>query len=404
MSGCGQAPESTDWWAQTPAGDAAAESGFDASVEASGPDAFGPDASDDAPAADAPQDQTSEPQPPPVPEYSFVVFADTQFATASCTSGVSERLAVPEAILELAPTFMLEAGDLMDHGYEDGAYAQYESCYEGVLGSVPLFPGSGNHDMGSGAIQDFKTFLEKQLQITNAASYGPSYGSDFEIAYEDDPTQYSEDPSNPGDNSDVPSGFSFKTFYAFKYANAYFLSFEQGTRWWSNTPKSWVEKHLQIARQDPEIEHVFVTMHHPMYSSTMAESDSGECYGPVRGYYEALFRQYDVTMVFAGHAHLYDRFYVPDDGHATRQIPSPTTYPHDGEGIHYVVTGGGGGPLNGCAAEKQESSYDFGQGRRCDYHVTQVRVKGGRLDVSIVGVSGSASSHTSEVWESFTIE
>jgi hypothetical protein len=33
-----------------------------------------------------------------------------------------------------------------------------------------------------------------------------------------------------------------------------------------------------------------------------------------------------------------------------------------------------------------------------------VRVKGGRLDVNIVGVSGSASSHTSEVWESFTIE
>jgi len=396
---CGQAPESPDWWAEKPDAQAPADAAVDVFQNTdAGPEA---DAPDDGPAPDVAQDQSIEPPPP---EYSFVVFADTQFATSSCTSGVTERLAVPEVILELAPTFLLEAGDLMDHGYEDGAYAKYESCYEGLLSNVPLFPASGNHDMGSGAILDFKTFLERQLQVTNPAAYGPSYADDFTLAYEDDPTDYSQDPGNPGSTDDVPSGFSFKTFYAFKYANAYFLAFEQGTRWWSNTPRSWVEKHLQAARQDPEVEHVFVFMHHPMYSSTMAETDDGECYGPVRGYYEALFRQYDVTMVFSGHAHLYDRFYVPDDGHATRQTPPPTAFPHDGQGIHYIVTGGGGGPLNGCAPEKQESSYDFAQGRRCDYHVTQVLVKGGRLDVNVVGVSGSATDHTSEVWETFTVE
>ena len=40
--------------------------------------------------------------------------------------------------------------------------------------------------------------------------------------------------------------------------------------------------------------------------------------------------------------------YVPDDGSPTNQSP-PDTYPHDGNGAHYIVTGGGGGPLPGTA-------------------------------------------------------
>jgi hypothetical protein len=206
----------------------------------------------------------------------------------------------------------------------------------------------------------------------------------------------------------VPSGFSFKTFYAFKFKNSYFLSFEQGTRWWSDTPKSWVEKHLKAAQADPEIKNVFVYMHHPMYSSTMADTGTGEAYGPVRGYYQALFRKYDVTMVFSGHAHVYDRFYVPDDDSPSRSTPSKKTFPHDGKGVHYIVTGGGGGPLpNGCnppPGEAKDVSYDFGQARGCGYHVTHVTVKDSKLDVEIVGIDGAESAYTTKIWDSFSVE
>lgn len=343
---------------------------------------------------------------PPI-EFSFVDFADNQFATTSCTSGVPERLAVPQAIAKLAPTFVIESGDLMDHGYEDGAYGKLVSCYDAMLTKIPFFPVVGNHDCGNGGILKFRAFLEHQLTTRNKDVWGPGYESAFEIAYGDDPNSYSTDPGNPGSKTDVPSGFSFKTYYAFKHRNAYFIGFEIGTRWWSNTPRSWLEKHLKAARADATVKHVFVYMHHPMYSSTMEEtSSSGECIQPVRTYYEALFRQYDVTMVFSGHAHVYDRFYVPDDGSASRSAPPKTSYPHDGKGIHYIVSGGGGGPLPGTCppAEKQQFSFDFGQARGCGYHVTHVKVHDATLTVDIVGVEGSETSYTTKVWDSFTVE
>jgi len=350
-----------------------------------------------------PTDTTSPPDSAPQPTYSFVVFGDNQFATNSCTSGVPERLAVPRVVLDLAPGFVLHTGDLMDHGYETGAYAKFVSCYSAMLAKHPFFPTMGNHDAGSGGIWNYKTYLEDQLQQANPKAFGSSYQGAFTLSYNDDSTSYSTSFSSPSHTDVVPSGVSFKTFYAFRHQNAYFISFEQGTRWWANTPKSWVEKHLKQAHADPTIEHIFVYLHHPLYSTTMSEQSSGECIQPVRKHYEALLRKYDATMVFSGHAHLYDRFYVPDDGSKTRQDPPPKTYPHDGKGIHYLVTGGGGGALNSCGL-KQELSYDYSQERACVHHVTRVQVKGKQLTVSIVKVKGSSTSYTKQVIDSFTVQ
>jgi len=340
----------------------------------------------------------------PVKSFSFVVFGDNQFATTSCTSGVPERLALPKVVVDLKPTFVVHTGDLMDHGYESGAYAKLASCYSGMLAKHPFFPTMGNHDAGSGGVLKYKSYLEGQLKTVNAKVWGSGYSGAFPRFYNDDPTTYSTSFSSPTLTSVVPSGVSFKTFYAYRHENAYFISFEQGTRWWTNTPKTWVEKHLKLAHADPTIQHIFVHMHHPFYSTTMSELDSaGECIQPVRKHYEAMFRKYDVTMVFSGHAHLYDRFYVPDDGSKTRADPPPKTYPHDGTGIHYIVTGGGGGGLNGCGLKK-ELSYDFSQKRACVYHVTRVVVKGKQLTVSIVQVKGSSTSYTAPVIDSFTVQ
>ena len=358
---------------------------------------------------DAPEDIREEEEivePPPV--YSFIVYGDNQFATSSCTSGVPERMAIPEAILELDPTFILHTGDLMDHAYDDGAYDAFVGCYSGMLAAIPFFPTMGNHDAGSGGIWNYKAFVEDLLYVDNPAAYGADYDADFEIWYEDDPTEYSTDFDYPTHRDILPSGVCFKTNYAFKYANAYFISFEIGTRWWTNTPTTWVETHLDRARSDPSVRHVIATMHHPMYSTTMAEAGDGDCLEPVRRHYEDLFRLYDVTLVFSGHAHVYDRFLVPDDGSASRARPSPGEYEHDGEGVHYIVTGGGGGPLpNNCSpppGERDEVSYDYSQQRGCGYHVTLVEVDGDALQLSIIGVQGSASDFTTSVWDTFTIQ
>ncbi len=360
----------------------------------------------DTAAHDTAQGETGDSVPEAGP-WSFVVFGDNQFATTSCTSGTPEREAVPELVLSLAPDLVLHTGDLMDHGYEDGAYAWLEHCYAEMFAAQPFFPTSGNHDHSSGGLYNYEPYLERQLFETNPWLWGDDWVGDLEHFYEDDPQQYSEDFSAPSHQDDVPSGVSYETFYAVKVRDAYIISFEQGTRWWSNTPRSWLEEHLAMARADSSVRHVFVIMHHPMYSTTMAESGDGESVGPVRGYYEELFRAYDVTLVFSGHAHVYEHFSVPDDGSATRRDGSAASYEHDGSAVHYVVTGGGGGGLPGCdpmADPREEHSASYVQGRRCGHHVTRVQVDGSRLAVEIVGVEGGSGAWTSSTWESWELK
>lgn len=361
--------------------------------------------STDGPRTDGPKPDGSKPKTDAAagPSFSFAVFGDNQFATTSCTSGTTERLAVPKAILAAAPTLVLHTGDLMDHGYETGAYAKLVSCYSGMLAKLPFFPTAGNHDLGSDGVYKYRTYLETQLLTRNPQVWGTGYKSAFTVSYKDDTTAYSESFSSPKYTSIVPSGVSFKTFYAVKFKNAYFISFEQGTRWWMNTPKTWLEKHLKAARADSSIQHVFVYLHHPLYSTTMDESSSGESVGPVRTQYEPLFRQYDVTAVFSGHAHLYEHFHVPDSGATTRSSTPPSSYTHDGKSVHYIVTGGGGGGLNGCGL-KQEKSYNYSQKRGCFYHFTRVQVAGKKLTVSIVKVTGSDTKYTTQVFDSFTLQ
>jgi hypothetical protein len=369
-------------------------------------DADGDAAADDGAPLDDAADVEAEADAPPVPRFSFVVIADSQFATESCTSGVSERTAIPEVIRELSPHFVLEAGDLMDHGYDAGAYDQFESCNAAFIHAVPFFPTMGNHDAGSGGILDYKAYLERRLFADNAAAWPGDYASDFTQWYEDDPNTYSTDFGAPTHRDIVPSGVSFETFYAFRYRNAYFVSLEVGTRYWSNTPTTWLDQHLAEAQADPTIEHVFVFLHHPIYSTTMLDDSSGECTGPVREAYAPYFHDRDVTMVFSGHAHVYDRFFVPDDGRRTADAP-PSTYPHDGNGVHYIVTGGAGGPLPTCSPMPSADGvvgWDYSQARFCGYHVTHVDVDGPRLVVRVLGVDGSAADHTTTEWETFTIE
>ena len=346
-----------------------------------------------------------EDEPEPV-AFGFAITGDNQFATSNCTSGTSERRAVPVLISELDVDFVLHVGDLMDHGYEAGAYEHYEDCWSATLSVLPFFPTVGNHDCGRGAINDYKVYLERQLFVTNPAVYGGDYDTDFAIAYEDDPTEYSTDFDDPSDRSVVPSGVSWETFYAFRFANSYFISMEQGTRWWANTPKTWLEDHLERASSDSTIDHIFVYLHHPLYSSTMAETSDGECVGPVRRHYEEFFQSYDVTIVFSGHAHLYDHHYVPDDGAPTRDR-GDTTYPNDGDAVQYIVTGGAGGGLNPCNPIDRGhvgESWDFYQNRVCAHHVTEVRVDDHRVTVRVHTVEGDHDDYRTEIFDELVLE
>jgi predicted MPP superfamily phosphohydrolase len=328
--------------------------------------------------------------------FSFVVFGDNQCAINSATSGVPQRQALPLVVRDLKPTFILHTGDIMDHGWEPTAYARFREYYRPMLAVAPFFPTLGNHDAARKGWEHYKVFLKEQLLTVNP-QVAPDFARECRVFLDDDPTVY---PSKPGDptgttnRKDIPSGFTKKTYYAFRYRNLYVVSLEQGTRWWTNTPRPWLERHLKQASEDKTVEHIVVIMHHPVYSTTMRETPpnpekpgSGECTGPVREYYEPLFRKYGVQLVFSGHAHLYDRFVVPNGKSET----------------HYIVTGGGGGPLNGGGRQKDVPGVAFSKARVCDYHVVRVEVDGPQLAVSCILIQGNAQAPSSKVFEQFKI-
>jgi hypothetical protein len=343
---------------------------------------------------------------PPV-VYSFVAMSDTQPPTTSCEiPGNPDMLAIPQAVLSLKPDFVIDMGDLMDHGGEKGAYDAFKSCYGDILLKVPFFPTMGNHDEDWGmGFTPYTKYLEEQLGKQNQSLVGVLYPRRFPLWYKDDPTKYSTDIDKPTMKNIVPSGFSWKTFYAFKYQNAYFLSFELMLPFFTDTPIPWVEKHLKAARADPTVEHIFVYLHYPLYISSADETDPDVGLYAVRKWYEALFRKYDVTMVLSGHAHMYSHAYVPDDGHATRTKRPPPVYTHDGKAIHYVVAGGSSWTINPLPDEyTDQKSYKYIQARGTGNHVVNVSVEGKKLTVHVISVRGDATTTKTSTLDRFVIE
>ena len=148
-----------------------------------------------------------------------------------------------------------------------------------------------------------------------------------------------------------------------------------------------------------------VLLHHPIYSTTMNDGGSGEATGPVRSAYEPIFKETaKLRLVFSGHAHLYDRIYVPWDGSYTQTTTPPPHYSL-GAGIHYIVTGGAGGTMN-CSTPvpSDQPGIHYSQVCRCGNHFTKVTVTGSKIEVEAIGVNGSASSYQKTVWDRFPLD
>jgi hypothetical protein len=340
-----------------------------------------------------------------------VVLGDTHIVVplpgAPAPSFINAAPGLPRAIMDLdpAPAFLLHTGDLVGKGYRTGAYEHFEASYRELLDRFPLFPCAGNHDLYSvvdaagnklvGGMA-FKAYLQRQLLEANRRAAGEAFQEDFELAY-------GENDSSSADQEPPPDGPGFETYYAFRHANAYFISLEVGQHNWRHTPVAWLESQLRLARSDASIDHVFVFLHSPLYSSVMGDwSDmntpvKGYVTGKVREAYEQALRDHDVTMVFSGHAHLYERFLVPRSGQ-----PAATSSPAPLEPVtHYLVTGGGGGGnLFDCSNPVvNNQSKKFLQRRRCARHFLHVQVEGKNITVTVTEVWGwnAEAPHTRSI-------
>jgi hypothetical protein len=84
---------------------------------------------------------------------------------------------------------------------------------------------------------------------------------------------------------------------------------------------NWLLSELMADSADPAIRHIFVFDHEPPYTTSNGHASNTN----VRTYLCPLFERFNVAIEFSGHNHAYEHSLV--------------------NGVHYIMTGGGGAPL-----------------------------------------------------------
>jgi hypothetical protein len=229
--------------------------------------------------------------------YRFVAYGDTR-------SFPADHAAVVRSILPSEPDFALHVGDFVNSGR---IYAEWEPQYftpaAPLLKNVPLFPVLGNHEFGGTERIWYYDFFS--VPDNGLSGYG-------------------------------------EHFYAFTYGCARFIGLsacEGGCDpFTSGTPQyAWLVGQLT----SPEFINAkwrFVWMHNPPYTATARDNAVDQA---LRAELVPLFEQYGVDVVFSGDDHFYR--------HSLRN------------GIHYIITGGGGAPLHDVGTQVAGATLVYGE-------------------------------------------
>jgi hypothetical protein len=257
--------------------------------------------------------------------FSFVVYGDTRY-------GMESHRRVVQRVAQEVPDFVLGTGDMVDEGFRQEEWQQYFDVENPLLRDNVYFPAVGNHDrQGRGRTAD-------------------SYRAYFSV------------PENGGET---------ERYYAFTYATSRFLVLDSNEYSFALTDQtSWLERELISARQDPAIRHIFVVMHHPPFSISLHGGNRD-----LRERWTPLFEQYQVTAVFSGHDHVYERA--------------------EHNGVRYFVSGGGGAPLYPRRPKSDPIDVEAVKKFERVFHYLRVTITGTRLEVTGIRADGTTIETTS---------
>ncbi len=241
-------------------------------------------------------------------------------------TNVSNHRRLVARVRREVPDFILDTGDLVDDGAREGDWQTFFDVEAELLRENVMFPSIGNHDrQGRGRTAD-------------------NYRKYFSLP----------------ENSPDP-----ERYYAFTYGNSRFLILDSNSYSFALTDQTaWIERQLEEARLDPGIGHIFVSMHHPPFSVALHGGQA-----ELRNAWTPLFERYRVDAVFSGHDHCYER--------AERN------------GVHYIVSGGGGAPLYPRSHRPSEVDTDAYRYFERVIHYVRVNVIGDLVEVSAIRGDGT---------------
>jgi predicted phosphodiesterase len=256
--------------------------------------------------------------------FSFVVMGDTR-------NGTEQHRRVIERMSQEVPDFVLGTGDMVDEGWRQDQWQQFFDVENQLLRDNVFFPAVGNHDrQGRGQTAD-------------------TYRSFFSV------------PENGGDT---------ERYYGFTYATSRFLVLDSNEYSFALTDQTaWLERELVAARGDTAIRHVFIVMHHPPFSISLHGGHAA-----LRDRWTPLFEKYQVTAVFSGHDHVYERA--------------------EHNGVHYFVSGGGGAPLYPKRPISAKADLDAVKRFERVFHYLRVTLTSNRVDVTGIRADGTTIEST----------
>jgi len=261
---------------------------------------------------------TAPPNGQDVP-FSFIVVGDSR-------NGMEQHRRVVERMSQEVPDFVLGTGDMVDEGFREDEWQQFFDVENQMLRDNVYFPALGNHDrQGKGRTAD-------------------AYRAYFSV------------PENGGDT---------ERYYAFTYGSSRIIVLDSNAYSFALTDQTaWLERELTAARQDSSIRHIFVDMHHPPFSVSLhgGARDLRERWTP-------LFEKYQVTAVFSGHDHVYERA--------------------EHNGIRYFVSGGGGAPVYPRRAKPNPIDEEAVKKFERVVHYLRVTLTGNRIEVNAIRADGT---------------
>ena len=265
-----------------------------------------------------------------ITKFSFITYGDTRgrhdgsdvqaehtLVIESMIATIRRAAAGPDAI-----RFVVQSGDAV----QDGSVAkQLSVSYVPLINrltqdaGVPYFLAVGNHDVGNA------TVLTDERRMQGLRNY---FAANAKLI--------------PAEGS--PRRLNGYPTFAFGYGNTFVIAFD------SDIPDdsvqfAWVKAQLRGLDRKRYV-NVAVFFHHPPFSSgphggARVERQAAS----IRRIWMPLFRQHHVTLLLAGHEHLFEHWVE----HYTDE-----TGPHR---IDEIVSGGGGAPLYAYTGEPDLSEY-----------------------------------------------
>lgn len=197
--------------------------------------------------------------------FRFAVYGDTR-------TGDDIHREIVRKIASRKPDLLLHTGDLVADGREIEQWERFFQISQPLLQSIPLYPTLGNHEKNS-----------------------PLYFRFFSL---------------PGN----------ERYYSFNWGKCHFVCLDSNDPYLTDPSQAkWLEEDFQRHNNSPYIVAFF---HHPPHTLV---KDRESFARKVAQIISPLLEKYKVTVVFLGHDHNYQHFYINH--------------------IHYIVTGGGGAPL-----------------------------------------------------------